>query len=102
MSKFPPPIVARLLEALANEDAFRAVFETDPRTALKGLGYETPERDVGIPGRDPVLPLFELRGGLASKDTIVRGRERLERSYNTATTTGVKGEPFGPFDLCAE
>lgn len=102
MSKFPSDVVTRLLDALANDDAFRAAFEADARAALKSLGYETPEGDLGNPGRDPVVPLLELRGGLASKDKIRAGRDRLQRSYDSATVTGVKGGIFGPFDLCAE
>jgi putative modified peptide len=102
MSKIPSSIVARLFDALSEDDAFRAAFEADPRAALSGLGYETPERDVGVEGRDPVLPFLDLRGGLASKDKIRAGRDRLQRSYDTATVTSVKGQAFGPFDLCAE
>lgn len=102
MSKLSPQVVARMLEALATDDAFRAEFERDPRSALRRLGHETPEHDLGIEGRDPVLPFFELRGGLASKETIAAGRERLQRSYDTATVTGVQGCAFGPHDLCAE
>lgn len=101
MSKISPAVVRKLLDALSNDDAFRAAFEADPREALRGLGHETPERDVGVEGRDPVLPFQELRGGLASKEKIAAGRERMERSYDSATVTGVKGGIFGPYDFCA-
>jgi len=101
MSKISPDVVHKLLDALSTDDAFRAAFESDPRAALRGLGHETPERDVGVEGRDPVLPFLALQGGLASKEKIAAGRERMERSYNTATVTGVKGAIFGPMDLCA-
>jgi putative modified peptide len=102
MSKFSPGVVRRLLDGLSGDDEFRAAFASDPREALRSLGYETPEADVGVEGRDPVLPFLELRGGLASKDKIAAGRDRLERSYETATVTGVRGGIFGPYDLCAD
>jgi putative modified peptide len=102
MSKISQEIVGRLLDALAQDDAFRAEFERDPRAALRGLGHETPERDVGVEGRDPVLSFVDMKGGLASKEKIAAGRDRLATSYRTATVTGVKGSAFGPFDLCAD
>ena len=94
--------VDRLLDGLAQDDDFRAAFERDPRAALRSLGHETPERDVGVEGRDPVLPFLQLKGGLASKEKIAAGRDRLASSYRTATTTGVKALPFGPFDFCGD
>lgn len=101
MSKFPPPVVARLLDALSGDDDFRARFVEDPRAALEGLDWKTPPADFGIEGRDPVLPFYDLGGGLASKETIARGRERLERAYNEATVTGSRGVIFGTQDFCA-
>ena len=102
MSKMSPDVVERLLDALAGDDAFRAAFESDPRQALRSLGHVTPDRDLGVEGRDPVLPFLNLRGGLASKERIAAGRERLASSYRTATETGVRGGVFGPFDFCAD
>lgn len=102
MAKFSHEVVDRLLEALATDDAFRTAFAADPRAALRGLGHETPERDVGVEGRDPVLPFLELRGGLASKERIAAGRQRMSSDYRTASVAGVKGAIFGPFDICAD
>ena len=102
MNKITPGVVRRMLDALSNDDDFRDAFERDPRGALRSLGYETPAEDVGVPGRDPVLPFLELRGGLASKEKIAAGRDRLAQSYYAAVTTSLKGTAFGPFDLCAE
>ena len=101
MSKISPEVVTRLLDALATDDAFRAEFERDPRAALRGLGHETPERDLNVEGRDPVLPFLHLQGGLASKEKIAGGRDRMAGAYRSAAETGVKGAIFGPFDFCA-
>ena len=102
MSKMSPEVVDRLLDGLAQDDDFRAAFERDPRAALRSLGHETPERDVGVEGRDPVLPFLQLKGGLASPAMMAAGRGRLASSYRTATTSGVKALPFGPFDFCGD
>ena len=101
MSKISPEVMGRLFDALTTDDEFRDAFASDARAALRSLGHETPARVLGVPGRDPVLPFLELRGGLASKEKIAAGRERLERGYNTATVTGVTGTIMAPFDLCA-
>jgi putative modified peptide len=102
MSKISPEVVTRLLDALAGDDDFRAEFERDPRAALRGLGHETPEHDLDVQGRDPVLPFLHLQGGLASKEKIAGGRDRLASAYRSADVTGLKALPFGPFDLCAD
>lgn len=102
MGKFTHEVVDRLLEALATDDAFRASFEADPRAALRGLGHETPEEDLGVEGRDPVLPFLQLRGGLAPKERIAAGRQRMASDYRSASVTGVRGVVFGPFDICAD
>lgn len=102
MSKLSPGVVRRMLDALSNDDEFRAAFERDPRGALRSLGHETAAEDLDVEGRDPVLPFLDLRGGLASKEKISAGRDRLQRSYESAAVTGLKGGIFGPFDLCAE
>ena len=102
MSKFAPGVVERLLDALAQDDGFRAEFVRDPRAALRGLGHDTPRHEVDVDGRDPVLPFLHMKGGLASKEKIAASRQALSESYATATVTGVKGSVFGPFDFCAD
>lgn len=37
-----PQIVDALLDKLSNDDPFRALFATDPHTALEALGYRHP------------------------------------------------------------
>ena len=102
MTKFAPDVVDKLLHGLAHDDEFRAAFEQDPRAALSGIGHDTPEQHVGVEGKDPVLPLMQLRGGLASKEKIAAGKDRLASSYRTSSQVGVAGAIFGPFVICAE
>ena len=101
MSKFTPEVVGRLLNGLARDDAFRAAFERDPRAALSSIGHNTPEQDIGVEGKDPVLPFLQLRGGLASKEKIAASKEQMAAAYNSSEQVGSGRLPFAPFDMCA-
>ena len=100
-TRLPYEVAEKLLDKLSNDDAFRADFAKDPRAALEQLGYQTPEKDRGAEGKDPVLPLMQLKGGLASKEKISANRNRML----TALRSGTDDEsmlPFNPFDMCAD
>jgi len=100
MTKFAPDVVEKLLHGLGHDDDFRTAFEQDPRAALSSIGHVTPAQDVGVEGKDPVLPFLQLQGGLASKDKIASGKERMASAYRATAEPGLKA-PFGPFDMCA-
>lgn len=100
--KFSPDVVDKLLHGLANDDDFRAAFERDPRAALSSIGHDTPAEDVGVEGKDPVLPFMTLKGGLASKDKIKAGMGRMAADYRSSAQVGTQGAVFGPFDICAD
>ena len=100
MTKFSPNVVDKLLDGLANDDDFRAAFERDPRAALSSIGHDTPQQHVGVEGKDPVLSFLNLKGGLASKGAIAANKDRMAADYRDASTTGVRGAIFGPFDMC--
>ena len=102
MIKFTPEVVDKLLDGLANDDAFRAAFERDPRAALRSIGHETPAPHVGVEGKDPVLPFLKLKGGLASKEKIKASKDTLAAAYKASSEVGSAGAPFGPFTACAE
>jgi putative modified peptide len=101
MARLTHDVVDKLLHGLANDDAFRASFEHDPRAALSSIGHDTPEQHVGVEGKDPVLPFMTLKGGLASKDQMAARQEQLASSYKSADQVGGVGLPFGPFMGCA-
>ena len=100
-TKFSPDVVARLLDGLANDDAFRALFESDPREALRSIGHETKPQHLGVEGKDPVLPFLKFQGGLASKETIAADSDRLASTYLASEQDALSGKAFGPFDLCS-
>ena len=102
MTRFTPEVVDKLLDGLANDDAFRAEFERDPRAALRSIGHETPAKQVGVEGKDPVLPFLTLRGGLASREKIRASKDSLAATYKSSEDVGRVGLPFGPFTPCAE
>ena len=102
MTKFTPEVVDKLLGGLADDDAFRAAFERDPRAALSSIGHVTPAANVGVEGKDPVLPFLKLKGGLASKEKIRASKDKLASDYRSATQVGTAGAIFGPFIVCAE
>src|SRR5687768_4409067 len=100
--KFSPDVVDKLLHGLGHDDEFRAAFERDPRAALSSIGHDTPDGDIGVEGKDPVLPFTQLKGGLASKEKIRAGMGRTGSVYKDASLVGVSGAIFGPFEACAE
>jgi putative modified peptide len=91
----PHAVITALLDVLGEDDAFRARFESDPRAALRDIGYETPASQRGVAGCDPVLAFAYFHGGLASKQAILAGRERWLAQLRASERV------FGPFDLCA-
>lgn len=96
--------VARaLLDKLATDDDFRDQFQKNPRAALAQLGHETPASDRGVEGRDPVLPLTRLRGGLASKEKIAAQTSTMLATWDTYARTGdANALAFHQMDICAE
>lgn len=96
-------VARELLKELATNDAFRTRFEHNPRAALISIGHETPAADRDVPGRDPVLPLERLRGGLASKEKIAASTATMLATYDTYARTGDASVlAFHQFDICAE
>ena len=97
-SRFSLDVARALLDKLATDDDFRAHFVADPRAALRGLGHETPEADHGVPGRDPVLHVQKLQGGLASKEKIAADAPALLAVYSDTDSTK---QALLPFAICA-
>lgn len=96
-------VARELLQKLGRDDAFRDAFQKDPRAALASLGYETPGPDRGVEGRDPVMRLARLRGGLASKEKIAAATDAMLATYETYARTGDASVlAFHQFDFCAE
>jgi len=108
----PADVADKMLDNLINDDAFRDLFEKDARAALHQIGYDTPKGDLGIPGRDPVLPLMELKGGLAPKEKLAANRgpmmarfkaqDATKSSLVAGARTGGAPLPFGQFDVCCD
>ena len=97
-TRFTKDVARALLQKLSTDDAFRAAFQANPRAALKQLGDETPAADRGVRGRDPVVELENLKGGLASKEKIAAETERMLATFEP----DAQGGPvFSQFDLCA-
>ena len=96
-------VARELLKHLAHDDDFRADFQKKPRAALAKLGHETPAADRGVAGRDPVLSLTHLRGGLASKEKIAASTDAMLATFDTYARTGDASVlAFHQFDICAE
>jgi putative modified peptide len=74
-TNFSREVADKLLDKLSSDDAFRTLFQSDPRAALAKLGHVTPEADVGKEGVDPVICLNGAR--LASKEAIRKARTEL-------------------------
>lgn len=94
MAHFSKEVATTLLDKLSTDDDFRARFERNPRAALRELGHETPPADHGVQGRDPVMNFAELRGGLASKESIAASAPALLAAYDPAAETNLLSEPY--------
>ena len=83
-NRFSPEVVDKLLGNLSSDQAFRDLFEKNPRAALRQVGHETPEADRDIKGQDPVLCCYNLSPkGLASNEAIRVGRERMKAALTS-------------------
>lgn len=80
---FSPEVADKLLDKLSTDQAFRDLFEKNPRAALKQVGHVTAEPDRDVKGQDPVLCCYNLGGGLASMDAIRAGREKFKSSMTS-------------------
>lgn len=72
-------LVKRLLDALASDDQFRALFEKEPATALIQLGYPLEK----TPAAREQLEALVARIGvttLADKHTIAQARDAISAS----------------------
>ena len=76
LNKFSPEVADRLLDKLATDDAFRSLFLSDARSALRLVGHETPAADVGVEGADPIMCCIGMKS-LASKEALQASRHRL-------------------------
>lgn len=99
-TRFTTEVARALLQKLSTDDAFRAAFQANPRAALKQLGHDTPAANRGVRGRDPVVELESLRGGLASKEKIAAESERMLATFESDGE--VESLAFHRFDICAE
>ena len=75
-NKFSPEVADRLLDKLASDDSFRALFLAEPRAALRLVGHETPTSDLGVEGADPIMCCLGIKS-LASKEALQASRHRL-------------------------
>ena len=75
-----PQVMKRLLDGLTTDEAFRAQFARDPKTALESIGYEAPTDDSAH-----LASCLTLREGttLASADSIAAARPKLESTLNS-------------------
>lgn len=96
-SRFSLDVARALLDKLANDDDFRTHFVADPRAALRALGHETPAADHGVHGRDPVMHMEKLQGGLASKEKIAADTPTLLAAYSDPDAK----QGLLPFSVCA-
>lgn len=71
----PDDIANHLLDLLANDDAFRAVFASDPHTALVAAGLSSEQADAALEG-----PTCLRVSTLASKEEIADARDKLKHS----------------------
>lgn len=77
-----PEVADRLLDLLSTDDTFRDLFQAEPLTALRSIGYQSP-----IPGKMTacgLAPAAELEPfadckveNLADKDTIRASRDDI-------------------------
>lgn len=81
--QFSTVVAERLLDLLSTDDAFRSLFERDPRAALQQIGHATPAVDCGIKGVDPVICVSSAKP-LASKEQIRAARSELHSQLTSA------------------
>lgn len=72
-----PDVIDRLLDRLGNDDAFRSLFQSDPREALKQVGHVTAPANIGVAGQDPVVCCQSAT--LASKEQIRSSRDLFQK-----------------------
>ena len=90
-NNFSPDVANKLLDKLSSDDNFRALFESNPRAALRQVGHETPEADRDVKGADPLVCCYSVKA-LASKEQIQAARKEL--------TAQLSSKPFG-YDMAA-
>lgn len=81
-NNFSPDVTDKLLDKLSNDDDFRALFEKNPRAALRQVGHETPEADRDVKGADPLVCCYGIKT-LASKEQIQAARAELKAQLTT-------------------
>ena len=71
-----PKVVRALVDKLATDDAFRALFQDDPASALAQVGYVVGEADGNV------ATCLQMSAGasLASKETFARDRTKMEEA----------------------
>lgn len=98
-----PEVADALLDRLSSDDAFRELFQNNPRAALKQVGYAPPDdakkRSASLAageslGGDAGMCLSNMNG-LADKEAIKAGRDEM-RAYLTSRL------PQDGFGLCAK
>jgi len=82
-NNFSQEVAERLLDKLSSDQKFRKLFQENPRAALRLLGHETPESEIGVRGSDPVMCLTGA-AGLASMDDIKAARDRLQAQLSSS------------------
>jgi putative modified peptide len=73
--KMPEAIIDSLLDKLGTDDAFRACFAADARTALVSLGFAPAADSFIVRGAWTCIQVTEL----ASKEAILASREIIRR-----------------------
>lgn len=69
----------RLLDLLSTDDAFRALFKADARSALAHVGYQASENELSAAWCLQLKPVDQL----ASKAQIARDRAKIQKSLNS-------------------
>ena len=83
----------RLLDLLSTDDAYRALFQADPRRALEEIGYVSPSpARMTACGAQPVQEreaLIDCKiNDLASKDAIIAARSEIHCMLTRGLTQG--------------
>ena len=74
-----PAVVKRLLDGLTTDEAFRAHFQRDAKSALESIGYVAPADDAEEAAAGSCLQL-QSGATLASAEDIANSRTKLEES----------------------